>query len=163
MLKLLSDINQKVDSQNQIVNSHSQSITKLEAQMGHMTNTLNKREEGTLPCQPVANPKGHYMVEGYTSHHQQVQAITTLRSGRRVDNHVQEKVDVQTAIPHNLQKEKGKQVNIEASSSSAPTLKIPYEPQAPFPQGTFSLWETRRENTRYDGGLQTGKNQPPTP
>ncbi|XP_062155263.1 uncharacterized protein LOC133863335 [Alnus glutinosa] len=99
-----------------------------------MANTLNKREEGTLPSQPVANPKGHYMVEGNTSHHQQVQAITTLRSGRRVDNYVQEKVDEQTEIPQNLQKDKGKQVNIEASSSSAPTLEIPYEPQVPFPE-----------------------------
>jgi len=61
-------------------------------------------------------------------------AITTLRSGRMVDNHVQEKVDEQTEIPQNLQKDKGKQVNIEASSSSAPTLEIPYEPQVPFPE-----------------------------
>jgi hypothetical protein len=44
MLKLLSEINQKVDSQNQIVNSHSQSIAKLEVQMGQMANTHNKRE-----------------------------------------------------------------------------------------------------------------------
>jgi uncharacterized coiled-coil protein SlyX len=49
MLKLLSEINRKVDFQNQIVNSHSQSIAKLKAQMGQMANTLNKREDGTLP------------------------------------------------------------------------------------------------------------------
>jgi hypothetical protein len=67
--------------------------------MGQMANTLNKREEETLLSQPVANPKGHYKVEGNNSHHQQVQAITTLRNGKRVDNHVQEKVDEQTEIP----------------------------------------------------------------
>jgi hypothetical protein len=67
--------------------------------MGQIANTLNKREEGKLPSQPVSNPKGHYMVEGSTSHHQQVQAITILRSGRRVDNHVQEKAEEQTEIP----------------------------------------------------------------
>jgi len=66
------------------------------------------------------------MVEGGTSHHQQVLAITPLRSGRRVDNHVQEKEDEQPAIPQNLQKEKGKQERIEASSSSAPTPEMPY-------------------------------------
>jgi len=108
------------------MNSHSQAIAKLEVQMGQMANTHNKREGGKLPSQPVANPRGHYIVED--SQHQQVQAITTLRSGRRVDNHVQEKVDEQTEIPQNLQKDKGKQVNIGASSSSAPTLEIPYEP-----------------------------------
>jgi hypothetical protein len=72
------------------------------------------------------------MVEGSTSHHQQVQAITTLHSGRRVDNHVQQKVDEQTEIPHNLQKDKGKQVNTNAFSSSSPTPEIPYEPRVPF-------------------------------
>jgi uncharacterized coiled-coil protein SlyX len=69
MLKLLSEVNQKVETQNQKVNSHSQSIAKLEAQMGQMANTLNKREERTFPSLPVASPKGHYTVEGNTSHH----------------------------------------------------------------------------------------------
>jgi hypothetical protein len=80
-----------------------QSIAKLEVQMGQMANTLNKREEGTLPSQLVANPKGHYMVEGGTSYRQQVLAITTLQSGRRVGNHVQENEDEQLATPQNLQ------------------------------------------------------------
>jgi hypothetical protein len=56
-----------------------------------MANTLNRREEGKLPSQPVVNSKGHYMVNEDTSHHHQVQAITTLRSGRLVDNQVEEK------------------------------------------------------------------------
>jgi hypothetical protein len=43
-----------------------------------MANTHNKREEGKLPSQPVANLKGHYVVEASTSYHQQVLAITTL-------------------------------------------------------------------------------------
>jgi hypothetical protein len=65
--------------------------------MGQMANTLNKKEDRTLLSQLAANPKGHYMVEGDTSHHQQVFAITTLQSGKRVDNHVQEKEDEQLA------------------------------------------------------------------
>jgi hypothetical protein len=60
--------------------------------------------------------------------------ITTLQSGRRVDNHVQEKEDEQLATPQNLQEEKGKQEKTEASSSSAPTPEMPYEPRAPFPE-----------------------------
>jgi len=74
------------------------------------------------------------MEEASTSYHQQVLAITTLRSGRRVDNHVQEKEDKQTKTPQNLQKEKGKQVSTKASSSSTPTPEIPYEPRVPFPE-----------------------------
>ncbi|XP_062164944.1 uncharacterized protein LOC133871523 [Alnus glutinosa] len=103
-------------------------------QMGQMANTFNRMEEGKLPSQLVANPKGHYMAEASTSNHQQMLAITTLRSGRMVDNHVQEKVDEHTEIPQNLQKDTGKQVNTKASSSSAPTLEIPYEPRVPSPK-----------------------------
>jgi hypothetical protein len=84
------------------VNFHFQSIAKIEAQLGQVDNTLNRREDEKLPSQPVANPKGHYMLEEGTSQHQQVQAITTLRSGRRINNHVQEKEDEQTELPQNL-------------------------------------------------------------
>jgi AICAR transformylase/IMP cyclohydrolase PurH len=94
------------------VDSHSQAIAKLEVQMGQMANTLNRMEEGKLPSQPVVNSKGHYMVEASTSNHQQVLAITTLRSGRRFENHVQEKEDEQTETRQNLQKEKGKHVSL---------------------------------------------------
>jgi hypothetical protein len=31
--------------------------------MGQVANTLNGREDGKLPSQLVANPKGHYIVE----------------------------------------------------------------------------------------------------
>jgi hypothetical protein len=73
MLKMISDmsdrmvgkvtnivgkINGKVVDLTQIVNSHSQSIAKLEAQVGQIANTLNKREERKLQSQPVINPKG---------------------------------------------------------------------------------------------------------
>jgi hypothetical protein len=39
------------------------------------------------------------MVEGSTSHLEQGQAITTLRSGRLVDNHVEEKKEEQLEAP----------------------------------------------------------------
>jgi hypothetical protein len=54
-----------------------------------MTNTLNRREEGKIQSQPVVNPKGLYMVNEETSH-QHVQSITTLRSGKLVDNQVED-------------------------------------------------------------------------
>ncbi|XP_062150305.1 uncharacterized protein LOC133858859 [Alnus glutinosa] len=75
----------KLESQTQLLNSHSQSISKLETQVGQLANTLNRRMEGTLPSQPVMNPKGHCMIDENTasnSHHDQVQAITVLRSGK---------------------------------------------------------------------------------
>jgi hypothetical protein len=141
MLKFMSNMDQtvtplnlKADSQNQIMNSHSQSIAKLEVQMRQMANTLNHMEAGELPSQLVASLKGNYMVEASTSNHQQMLAINTLGGGRMVDNHVQEKVNEQTEIPQNLQKDTGKQVNTKASSPSAPTPEILNEPWVPFPK-----------------------------
>jgi hypothetical protein len=96
-----------------------------------MANTLNRREEGKLPSQPVVNPKGLYMVNEETSH-QHVQSITTLRSGKLVDNQVGEKKDEHTEVPKTLQKDKGKQVINDTSAD--PSSEAPYVPQAPFPE-----------------------------
>jgi uncharacterized coiled-coil protein SlyX len=116
MLKMMSDmsdrvvgkVDRKIGELTQIVGeihqtviSHSQSIAKLETQMGQMVNTLNRREEGKLPSKPVVNPKGLYMVNE-TSHMKQVQAITTLRSGKLVDNQVEDKRDEHTEVSETL-------------------------------------------------------------
>jgi hypothetical protein len=42
------------------------------------------------------------MVEESISHLEQVQAITTLRSGRSVDNHVEEKKNEQLEAPQTM-------------------------------------------------------------
>jgi uncharacterized coiled-coil protein SlyX len=77
LLKFMSKMDRTVNSHSQAIDKIEaqmgpmiQSIAKLEVQMGQMANTLNKREEGTLPSQPVANPNGHYMAEASTSNHQ---------------------------------------------------------------------------------------------
>ena len=79
----------------QVQNVQAQAIAKLEIQMGQIANTLNQRPKGKLPSQPVTNPKGQYGVEGMcpaNEHHEQVQAITLLRSGKTVDKKVEEKM-----------------------------------------------------------------------
>jgi len=42
-----------------IVDSHSQSIAKLETQLEQLAIAVGKREEGKLPSHPIENPKGH--------------------------------------------------------------------------------------------------------
>ena len=52
---------------------------------------MGERESGKFPSQPLPNPKGQYGIgNSLTSTHgqEQVQAITTLRSGKQVDNQV---------------------------------------------------------------------------
>jgi hypothetical protein len=129
----IGELTQIVGEIHQTVNSHSQSIAKLETQMGQMVNTLNRREEGKLPSQPVMNPKGLYMVNEETPH-QHVQSITTLRSGKLVDNQVGNKKDVHTEISETRQNDEGKQVLTETSTSVDPSSETPYVPRAPFPE-----------------------------
>jgi hypothetical protein len=97
-----------------------------------MANTLNRREEGKLPSQPMMNPKGLYMVDEETSH-QHVQSITTLRSEKLLDNQVGKKEE-HTEVPETLQKDKGKQVINETSTLADPSSETPYVPRAPFPE-----------------------------
>jgi hypothetical protein len=124
-------MNGRMGEISQTINSHSQSIVKLETQVGQMTNTLNRREKGKLPSQPMVSPKGLYMVNEETSH-QHVQSITTLRSGKLVDNQVKEKKDEHTEVPETLQKDKGKQVINDTSAD--PSSETPYVPRASFPK-----------------------------
>jgi hypothetical protein len=51
----------KLEADTQLLNSNSQSIAKLEFQFKQLANAHNRREEGKLPNQPEANPKGNYM------------------------------------------------------------------------------------------------------
>jgi hypothetical protein len=84
----------------------------------------------------MANPKGHYMVDGSSSSDptHQVQAITTLRSGKVVDNNVEEKKNEQNRPAKKLNVAKDKGVNNETPFSATPTPETSYEPRAPFPE-----------------------------
>ena len=50
----------KLKASTQLVHSHSQSIAKVETQIGQIANTLNRRDEGRLPSQPSVNPKNTF-------------------------------------------------------------------------------------------------------
>jgi hypothetical protein len=93
-----------------------------------LANSLNKRKEGKLPSQLVANPKGQYMVDENaldSTTHEQVQAVTTLRSGRIVDNKVGKEAIKKDETLQNpnipLKNPNGK---------SKTTLETSYEPRA---------------------------------
>ena len=56
--------------------------------MGQLANHLDERDKGKFPSQPVTNPKA-CMIRN-SSNQEHVQAIVTLRFGKRVDNQVAE-------------------------------------------------------------------------
>jgi hypothetical protein len=56
--------------------------------VGQLASHLGERDKGKLPGQLVNNPKACTIGSSSTQEH--AHAIVTLRSGRRVDNHVVE-------------------------------------------------------------------------
>src|SRR5436190_1054415 len=70
----------KTINYDQKFNNMQASISKLEVQMGQMASTISQREQGRFPSQPEVNPREH----------EQLKAITTLRSGKIIDNNVGE-------------------------------------------------------------------------
>jgi hypothetical protein len=92
LLKPMSKMDQTLDSLNQTMNSHSESIAKIKAHeeesspiywpqffaeidakievhIEQIMNHLNRKEE-ELQRQSMANPDGHYMVDECTSYHE---------------------------------------------------------------------------------------------
>ena len=49
---------ERLEVNTQILNSHTQSIAKLETQIGQLATAFSRREEGKLPSQPENNPRG---------------------------------------------------------------------------------------------------------
>ena len=68
-----------------------QAITKIEGQIGQLANHVGEREREKFSSQPMPNPKGQFGIgSSFTPTHGQehMLAITTLRSGKQVDNQV---------------------------------------------------------------------------
>ncbi|KAI5653792.1 hypothetical protein M9H77_30979 [Catharanthus roseus] len=105
----------------QILDSHTQSIGKLETQIGQLANVISRRYEGKLPSHPIENPRENY--------HEQAKVVITLRNWKLVDNKVEEPIkdselnehetegiDMGTKIKKKIEKEL-------ASSSNSKTLE----------------------------------------
>jgi len=45
-----------------MMNNHHQAINRLEVQIGQLANSLNERQQGTLPSQPLPNPKNSFPI-----------------------------------------------------------------------------------------------------
>ena len=79
---------ERIEVNTQTLNSHTQSIAKLEVQIGQLATAFNRREEGKLPSQPISNPKGQFMVESSNTlepFSEHVKSIMTLRNGKVIE------------------------------------------------------------------------------
>jgi hypothetical protein len=86
MREFMKMTGQSISDVRQSTMVNTQAISKLEIQMGQLANHLGERDKGKLPSQAVNNPKACSI--GNSSNQEHVQAIVTLRSGKRVDNKV---------------------------------------------------------------------------
>jgi hypothetical protein len=91
-----------------------------------------------------------------TSHLEQVQAITTLRSGRVIDNHVEEKKEEQLETPQTKHQDKGKLV-INDTSSYDPISEIPYVPKAPYPERLKASSHFGKQEEKIQDMMETFK------
>ncbi|KAI5663351.1 hypothetical protein M9H77_22676 [Catharanthus roseus] len=73
-----------LESMTQILDSHTQSIAKLETQIGQLANAISRRDEGKLPSHQIENLRANY--------HEQAKAVITIRNEKLVDNKVGEPI-----------------------------------------------------------------------
>ena len=120
----------------------SQSIAKLEMQMSQLATSMSERERGTFPSQPVPNPKNQnansnqvHVVQD--SNLTQLNAITTLHSGKQIDNQVVNPNDLpKTSLDASNESEQNVEPNVESNAeqnSSSTRVDPPTEYRAPFP------------------------------
>src|SRR3954470_1198290 len=66
----------------------SQNLSRLETQIGQLAAQTSEREKGKLPSQTIPNPRIQCNLASSSTSNEQVQAVTTLRSGRQIDNNI---------------------------------------------------------------------------
>ncbi|XP_073261963.1 uncharacterized protein [Populus alba] len=85
----------------------NRTLDDIRSQLTKLTQSLSTQEKGKIPAQPMPNPRGQvHMSESSLSepsNHEQVQAITTLRSGKIVDK------AIGLGIPKGIAEEKSRE------------------------------------------------------
>jgi len=122
--------------------SHQQDMNKVQVQIGQLTNSLNERQKGMFPSQPVSNPKNHFPlheVEDMGPSH--CNSIHILRSVKQVDNRVSNQPS--QPVPKSTPPVPVQPTPDNPSSSSEPSTskakgkekvdEQPYKPSVPFP------------------------------
>jgi hypothetical protein len=122
---------------------NTQAISKLGMQMGQLANHISERDKGKLPSQSMNNPKACSIRN--SSNREHVQAIATLRFGKRVDNQVVgPEADHTEPEADHVEKEgkKGEEGDNQKEGDAEPSTVTPvmkepprsFVPKAPYPE-----------------------------
>ncbi|XP_026450681.1 uncharacterized protein LOC113350774 [Papaver somniferum] len=145
-------INQMNQNLLQYQKLNGQRLASLELKIGQMCDVLNEREKGKLPSQPQQLQKIAFQASTSNcneSSHNQVNAVTTLRSGKVVDNNVgvPQSVESRSDSPVHTTPQKTTVVEKESEhdndSKNSTDVAPSQVPVAPFPQRlTQQKWGT---------------------
>ncbi|GFZ14646.1 hypothetical protein Acr_24g0008360 [Actinidia rufa] len=143
-------------------------VTNIEQQLGKMNSILeslviSQQMQGRFPAQPQQNPKPANCIE---ETHEQVQAITTLRSGKQIDKTIEPKRVIQggekskelggESERRKLEEERKESKGQEHEHDSEPVTKVPNEitvedlKHAPFPQRLAKVSKANLISEIYD-------------
>ena len=158
--KFLQRTDQNIQSNNkdiQVLKIYTtQAITKMEGQIGQIANQVREKERGKFLSQPVPSPIGQFVIgSSSTSTHGQehVQAITTLRSGKQVDNQIatpEEATD--TAKEEESQDKPARDAKLDNIIPSVEDHSK-YIPKAPYPKRLMAP----KKRSKFDDILEVFK------
>jgi hypothetical protein len=118
---------------------------------------VGERERGKFPSQPMPNPKGQFGIgSSFTPTHGQdhVQAITTLWSGKQVDNQVATPEEASNIVrKEEDQAELAKEVVPDTIILDVEDQAKKYVPKAPYPERLMAP----KKSSKYDDILEVFK------
>ena len=128
----------------------TQAVTKIEGQIGQLANQVGERERGKFSSQPMPNPKGQFDIRNsltLTHGQEHVQAITTLSSGKQVNNQVAtpEKA-IDNARKEENQAKPTTEVEPDTIIPSIEDQSKKYVPKAPYPERLIAP----KKSSKYD-------------
>ncbi|KAL9339086.1 hypothetical protein Peur_068101 [Populus x canadensis] len=138
----------------------NRTLDDIRSQLTKLTQSLSIQEKGKIPAQPMPNPRGQvHMSESSSSepsNHEQVQAITTLRSGKIVDKAIgfeiprgiveekskESEEEIKTQVTNESLSDKEGEINEKEMSKKGDDSRkigvkvsdLEFVPRAPFPQ-----------------------------
>src|SRR5436190_12270487 len=125
----MTQTRQQSEENKQTFKTMQASISELKMQVGQLASNMNQREPGRFPSQLEVNPREH----------EHVKAITTIRSGRIIDNKVDHSISPEIEEEHGheheatIDDESTPLTEKEAADLMKPVDLEHYKETAPFP------------------------------
>ena len=119
-------------------------MAKIKGQIGQLANQGGERERGKFPSQPVPNPKGQYIIGKSSTPiygQEDIQAITTLKYGKQVDNQVTRLEEEEES-----QDKPAGEVGLDIVILNVEDRSKKYVPKAPYPERLIAP----KKSSKYD-------------